>query len=784
MPLTVERLRTWILVSGGVLVLVLGGFFYLAHWKQRFLTRDLPKRLGVDIQQDSTGFTLSKSHNGRTLFTLHASRAVQLKNGGNAQLHDVKIVIYGQGASQRQDRISGDEFAYDPKTQTVQAEGEVLIDLQAPDAGTAGKPANAESTIHLRTRGLVFNQNTGVAVTTQAVDFRLPQAAGTAVGAEYDSQQGLVTLQSQVVLHTVLDDEPATVRASHAVMNRQIWQVNLTTARLHSEKRDASADSATLWMHPDGTADRMLAEGHLVMTTDDGTELDAPRGTAQFRANSRVEHVHVEGGVKMHQTPPDKGGTVRDGQAEQAWLDLDAKSKPAQLRMQGGVRLTESVAGATPLQRELRAGHADVAFRDGVAQQIVAKESPMFEETSTTKQHKSTKLLQADTLDATLRNGKFLDQVHGVGNTQLTQQESMGQVEVSHGDDLVAKFGTTEGAEASDGRQQIVSAVQQGNVRFTRTAPAAKPASASKAGGATGVDRSSGHAARAEYRQADETILLTGDPRLTDTSADKAVVDMAAEKITMHRATGDALAEGAVKTSYVSEPGAATAHVVGERAVLAHAQQTATFTGSPRLWQDGNSVEAPTLVLTDKPRGLMAESGADGAPAVHAVFVQRDAKHPQPPVRVMGRTLVYSDAERKARFTNAVTLVDANGTVRADKMDVFLKPAAANTPAMSHMAAASAPMGGQVDHILATGDVFLDQPLRHGSGEELVYTADDGKFMLTGSTKRPPRIEDHLNGSVTGDALVFFSRDNKVDVENGPGRTVTTTHLSNKGDSK
>jgi len=789
MPLTVERLRTWILVAAGVLVLVLSGFFYLGHWKQRFLRRDLPQKLGLDIQQDSTGFTLSKSHNGKTLFTLHASRAVQLKNGGNAQLHDVKIILYGQGESQRQDRISGDEFSYDPKTQIVQAQGTVLIDLQSPDAGNAGKAGGAESTIHMRTDGLTFNQKTGVATTTQPVEFRLPQAEGTAVGAEYDSQQGLVTLASQVVLHTTLDQQPATVDASHAVMNRQIWQVILTAAQLHSAKRDASADHATLWMHPDGSADHMLAEGRVVMTSEDGTELHAPRGTAQFRAGSHVEHVHVDGGVTMHQLVPGSNQAVRDGQAEEAWLDLDAASKPANLRMQGGVHLQESVPGAAALQRELRAGRVDVPFRAGVAQQMMATMSPIYQETSADKQKRSVKVLQADTLEATLRDGKILERVHGIGNTQLTQQESTGEVDVSHGDDLVAKFAPAADSAMKDGPQQIVNAVQQGNVRFSRSAPAKKTSSNSNKNVA-GMEKSAGHAARAEYTQADDTILLTGDPHLNDISPDEAVFDVSGGRITLHRDSGDGLAEGAVKCSYVSQPGAATAHVIGDRAVLSHAQQTATFTGSPRLWQEGNSVEAPMLVLTQKPSGLEAESGPEGNPPVRAVFVQRDPKHPGPPVRVTSHKLVYSDAERRAHFTTGVTLVDSDGTVRANKMDVFLKPSGptpgvAPAQAMDHAAAGSAaPMAGQLDHILATGDVVLEQPLRQGTGEQLVYTASDGKFVLTGSSGRPPRIEDRLKGTVTGETLIFLSHDNKVDVENGPGRTVTTTHLSHSEEAK
>jgi lipopolysaccharide export system protein LptA len=220
---------------------------------------------------------------------------------------------------------------------------------------------------------------------------------------------------------------------------------------------------------------------------------------------------------------------------------------------------------------------------------------------------------------------------------------------------------------------------------------------------------------------------------------------------------------------------------VGDHALLSHARQTVTFTGAPRLWQGGNSVEAPTIVLTQQPRGLEATSSPDGALLVHAVFMDRDAKQPKPPVRVTSRKLVYSDVERRARFTTSVILVDSDGSIRADKMDVFLKPASTGTSsgaAPVNSKGAAAPMSGQLDHILAVGDVFVVQPLRRGTGDELIYTADDGKFVLTGSADRPPRVEDRQNGTVTGEALIFLSRDNRVDVQSGPNRTVTTTHVS------
>ena len=47
-------------------------------------------------------------------------------------------------------------------------------------------------------------------------------------------------------------------------------------------------------------------------------------------------------------------------------------------------------------------------------------------------------------------------------------------------------------------------------------------------------------------------------------------------------------------------------------------------------------------------------------------------------------------------------------------------------------------------------------------GDQLVYTADDGKYVLTGKT---PSIFDASHGTVWGDSLTFYSRDDRVLVE-------------------
>jgi lipopolysaccharide export system protein LptA len=761
MPGTVARLRAAIIVAGTLLVAVLLGFFFFSQWKQRFLKGDLPRRLGINIQQDSTGFTLSKSEHGKTLFTLHAARAVQLKGQGNAELHDVRIVLYGQGAVPRQDRISGDSFAYDPRTQTVTANGSVMIDIQSPE--TPAHPHAGEHDIHLKTSGLVFNQKTGEATTSQSVEFVLPQANGTAVGADYDSEKGLVTLRSDVHLHSTLDDGPANITSNSAVLDRPNWTIQLADAKLDSARHKVTAQQLTVWLRPDGTTDHLLAQGSVTLTALDGTVLTAPKATAQFDDDSRAQKAYANGGVVIRQPAVGNKGADREAHAQQAWLDLDQKSKPVVLRMAGRVVLQEADRQSAKLLRTLHAEDVRVLFQDGVARDLKAQGSPQFAQVQQVGAGQASKRLSADVLTATLQSGKVVQAMDGEGNTRLEQQSTAsGETDVSQGDHISATF-----APEQSGPAQILEATQQGNVRIDRQLPVVK--------GSAAIEHTLAHADRAVYQEDGETVVLTGAPRVSDTAPGRAALNMAAQQITLYRDSGNAVAAGSVQGSVVNQPGSAPEHVVADRAVVDHAAQTITFTGKPRLWQQGNSVEGYALVLTQLPRGLTATAGPNGSPLVKAVLTSEGRKGAEEPVRVTARKLVYSDADRRARFSNNVTLIDSNGTVRADQTDVFFAKAAPDkTPAA---ATQDSMLAGKLERIVAEGNIFLTQPLRQGTGQELVYTASDGKFLLTGSDKRPPRIEDRQQGTVSGEALQFLSRDDRVDILGNGQRTVTTTHL-------
>jgi lipopolysaccharide export system protein LptA len=109
-------------------------------------------------------------------------------------------------------------------------------------------------------------------------------------------------------------------------------------------------------------------------------------------------------------------------------------------------------------------------------------------------------------------------------------------------------------------------------------------------------------------------------------------------------------------------------------------------------------------------------------------------------------------------------------TVTADHIDAFLIPRSAASVGKQ------AKEQGQLDHIVAQGNVEVREPGREATGDRLVYTAADDKFVLTGGS---PSIFDAEQGKIQGDSLTFFRRDDRVLVEGRDSSpTVTQTRVA------
>jgi lipopolysaccharide export system protein LptA len=379
---------------------------------------------------------------------------------------------------------------------------------------------------------------------------------------------------------------------------------------------------------------------------------------------------------------------------------------------------------------------------------------------------------------------------------------------------------------SSMGSVEVANAVQQGNVAISRTVPASAMAkgtagAASTASAAPDVQHAI--AQRATYDGDANLFTLSGGVQVTDAQSvlwanrvtmEQQTGDATAEgevKVTYLQAGSSAQAGSSSQPDANAQP----VHVLAARAELEHAAGRATFYGNAagtgpglaRMWQSGepgeggSQVEAPVLIFEQAQKRLTARGAAGGAAmAVHTVLVsaahggvlpvggvkktatpRNGAREPGPQVsgpqviRVSSREMVYSDAAREAEFTGGVRVLDADGDLRAQQATVYLQPTRSGsgagagsgaTPRPAKSSAAGTPpvgvLGGEMDHIVATGKVEILQPGRRATGERLVYTASDQMFVLTGTKSAPPKVVDAQQGTATGASLRFHSGDDSV----------------------
>ncbi|HEX4580467.1 MAG TPA: LptA/OstA family protein [Acidobacteriaceae bacterium] len=772
MRITIERLRTWILVLAGLLIAVIAGFFAFTRYKVSHFGRDLPGKLGVNIQQDANGFTFSKSQGGHTLFTLHASKLVQYKGNGRAMLHNVSITLYGKDGS-RNDHVFGNDFEYDPVQGVARALGPVHLDVQAP-AGTRGTmPQNR--TIRAETSGVVFNQKTGEANTDAPVTFSVADAQGTAVGASYDASAGVLILQKDVHFTAQLTRGALVLVAEHAEFNRDTRQLALLKDDIRYAGEHNTSQEALVYFREDGTVAKADATGHVNMTDDEGRQLHASALEVLMDANGNTQRATLDGGLLFSAV---EGPHSIHGDANSGVLQLGPDGELKRVEMYNAVTVVDQEIGPPndphgSITREVQGSSVFIDFvpspeGHAEAQKLMASGGAVLtEHTIYSDSPPQNTVMKGDQIQATLREGRALDTLHARGNTFLTNTNPSGVSQTSTGDTLDVSFAQEPTRQTKRKPDEIPpslveKAVQRGHVAMVQIKPGVD--------GATSA-RSQATAEIATLDGPRQIIHLDGSPRLSDEEA-----EMTAQMIDFYRLSGAVTADHDVKvTLHQGASAQAPVHAVAEKVFLDHDRDEATLYGGngrdARLWQAANSVAAPTIVL-DRHDQMLIAPGKGGQGRVHGVFADPGSKATgsEAVIRVDANSLQYSGSERKATFQGNVVAQQASGRLRADKADLFMTkdaPAASRVPNPR----------GSLDHMVAEGHVDVDEGTHSGQGERLVYTASDGRFILYGRTGQPARMADPVHGTVSGAALIFTNRGDSVEVDGGTARAITDTQV-------
>jgi lipopolysaccharide export system protein LptA len=728
MSLSIPHLRRWFGLGAVAVALIVAGAYLYAHYADVAAGHNIPGKMGLEIQQTANGFTVSKSEQGRTIFTIRANKAVQYRQGGQAVLHNVAITVYGK-QHDRFDQIYGKEFIYDQQTGIVTGKGEVQIDLQANPEGVVQPdqtaPKELKNPVHVRTTGLVFNQKTGDAYTGERVDFTVQQAVGSAVGATYKAKEGLLDMASQV--HIVMTGSSAsTLDAAHGVIHHDPRVVDLDNPHLVHGPETYESDHATIYLRPDNSVDRMVGTGHVKIHMEGDSPIDARSDRADLfmvpeqstplasgvlaqssgtqrasaseaarRNGAQVSAVNQKAANPLSQPAPrnllktailtgnvhaeNHGPQPMEGDSGRATFNFTGKNILTTGRAEENVRIVQHHVGGNKPDQPAGSGGVPKGGQSSTPQDII---------------------VNAPVIDFVVGDeGKSLQSAVTSGPPKITilpSDGAAGQTTVITSRKFFAKFTNDSRLQSVHGAPdaRIVNSapnepdrVSTSDVLDVAFHPAGGIESVLQTGNVAYADADrKAWGDRARYTPDDQMLYLNGSPRFVQGG-----MTTTARAMRMDRAKGDAYAEGNVKSTYSDlkqQPNGALLassdpiHVTAINMVSHRDPGIATYTGNARLWQNNSVVQAPIIVFDRDARSVVAEGTPDYR--VSTVFIQTDSKGKLTPVHIVSDHLTYFDNERRAHFTGSVIAKSEDATLTSDQSDVYWLPlaqAAVNDPA-------------------------------------------------------------------------------------------------------
>ncbi len=833
MRLSIQRLR-WVLIAGALLLIAVLAV-YIGYGRYRALKayQQILAHSGVTLTHDSNGVTWSQSLKGRKLYTIRAKTESSL-GGGKYALHDAEMLVYSRSGDAA-DHIYGSEIEYDENEGIARAKGEVFMDLQPPQGLANGgrsiaqpaspSPANVKPApvIHVRTSGLVYLRKLGVAATDQQVDFSYGDMRCTSLGAEFNSGQSTLHLLANVRMDGLAHGQPLHLTATRADVDRDRNIAILTTPVVVSQGRSARADSAVLHLRKDGSLERVEGLNHVLLASAT-QQITGNRLDAALNQQSLPQTARVSGDVVLVDTNPLR---PMHGSANVLDAAFSAQGSPTSIVATGAAKLSmvdrksnprglaRSMEGArivalfTPGERkspshltEIHATGSAHAAGESVA--IPAKGTAVDKTMPLPLKNMQVTADDLRILFADNADNKARPQVlYGTGHTVLQQDAPRGEQETSSGDSLELTFASAEHradpATSDTDAMNISSAIQSGHVMIHDRA-------AAKLGATEPAPVSTGTAERAVYDGATQVLTLTGDAHLEGDTA-----SLVAPTVSLNQRSQDADASGGVQATFqnaaASSPNpdrspsakpAPVTHVLSASVHFDHAARLATFYGTDaeptRMWQDASQVQAATLLFDGIKRTFSARPAKPGT-LIHAVFASNPTT-PKPGaspraasiIRVASPKMDYNDLQREANFSGGVTIDGTMGQVRGQHAVVFLEPAKKSpllNQSPSNVLSQPSPLNGSIDRVVVYGSVQMDQTGRHGTGEQLLYTAATGAYVLTGTPAIPPRILDAQQGTITGATLLFGDAGSTIVVTGDPGapkgkggRVRTETHVS------
>lgn len=723
----IEKLRYLTLGIALTIVVVTTATYTVRAWRARQARKSVPA-VASDVEQQAQGFTFARSEAGRTLFVIQASRTVE-RQGRKTLLEEVSVVVYGPEGSRTAEIHTG-RCEYD-----ASAAGEIFcpdpvtFDLGAA-AVKAGGQAGAERRLRIETSRVRFDQASGVAHTTERVAFRFPEGFGQGVGLRYQPGQPALVLEREVEIVLPRTGQPAlSLRGQSLAYNSREGLLRLRPPlRVVADDRELVAGALMLEFDSTYQVERLEASAGVTARARPGGrpwQLRSEQAIAEFIPGKGIERLRVSGHVQV-----EAAGVSRESvSCERAEIVFDAQHRWVERVLAEGDARVRSVAAEET--RELAADKLELRMRpEGRAAERVTTHARGI--LTTTLANGEERKIEADRIELEFDP-----------RSRLTGLAAQGAVEAAwHVPGQPLRRTQSAELRAEFGRQgELARAVQRGDFRFRE-------------------DGREARAGRAQFEAEREVFVFTENPMLWD-----ATLRLNAERVELSQQDGHVSARGTVRTTYTGSAATrlfgsalpvqvAADEMQGERS-RSGGPGRARYTGRARLWQGDNRLEADTIELSDNPRQLVAEG------RVSSLLVERRPQKPDAAarvVRITSQRFHYLEAEGRGLYEGKIQGEGTFGTLRAERLEVFL-------------AESTSDGRSEVESARASGGVVIEQRGRRAQAENAEYKAASETLVLWGGE---PQVTDAESVTARGARLTFNLADDTLLIESETGsRTVT-----------
>ena len=756
----------------------------------------VPPTLPSNVNQQVSGYTFTRSEEGRKIFTVQAARTMALKQGSTTVLEDVVVEVFGRKGD-RTDVMRTQRAEYNSDSGDFSSPGKTEIELNAQPGLVPANSLHRPQSVYLETSGVSYRQQESLMVSDQLVRFRLGPTSGSAKGMKYATKDGWLELGKEV---------------------RADW---------HPPGRQPSAQLAATHLRYDKAARRVTLTGPLEVSRG-ANRVVSGSGAVALDSRNRLSRADFEAGVQAslkNGEGPDASSLT--AQAERVHGDFDPVSAglrtavieggvKAEFRRSVGAGKPENVAGIEAQSAQVTFGGAHPEPQKGVASGNVrvtmvsrplaaAGSRPDGAGTRAAREGSETKILTASEIDFSFRpGGRSLQEASSPGQGKLVlvpADPRQGRREITAGqmamafdakdrlERLVGTSGTKivqqppEGTPPGLGKQE--SSSERLRATFDPATQAVQTLQQSGNFSLVDFDRRA-TAERADYAPQGQTLTLTRHPLVWD-----AVTRIKSERFLLHLDNDTAEGIGKVqathfegadaaasaldgKTGSASAPGSgrsaatATTNVLADRVFAERRDQRVHYEGHVRAWHGADVIESSSLDYIGKERRVSSGSSVLTSHLAAAADVPGTSSSPTPgssrrgahPLTIRADHLEFFDEGRKADYRGNVELHTESTTLRSDRMDVFFS-------------SASAAGGSQVEHVVADGHVRVTQPQRRATGDHADYQAAPGKIVMQGGS---PSLYDEEKGFTTGQSLTFFIRDDRLSVDGGEKSPTLSKH--------